>query len=234
MTPWKARKDVAFVVVDVQNDFCPGGNLGVTDGDKIIPVINDISPHFDTRVFTQDWHPHGHKSFASAHGRNPFETTTMPYGVQVLWPDHCEQGTHGAEFHKNLNIGPWDFLLRKGTNPDIDSYSAFFENDRKTQPRFGDGRTFTEMMRDHGVRTLVFAGLAFDYCVGWNALDAKAEGFDVYVVMDATKGIAPDSIKDMEDKLQAAKVKMINASDLRAAVGAVSSPKKHPSPAPKP
>ena len=212
---WKAKADAAFVIVDVQNDFCPGGSLAVADGDKIVPVINELKKHFSTCVLTQDWHPHGHTSFASAHpGKKEYELIQMPYGEQRLWPDHCEQNTHGAELHKDLEAAPMDFILRKGNNPAVDSHSAVFENDHVTEPRFADGRTFTQMMKNHGIKTLVFSGLAFDYCVGMSALDARKKGFEVYVVSDASKGIAPASIKDMEQKLQAAGVKTVTSKHL--------------------
>lgn len=227
---WKAPADAAFVIVDPQNDFCPGGKLAVGGGDEIIPVANQLKKHFSLTVLTQDWHPAGHKSFASAHeGKAPFTTAETVYGTQVLWPDHCVQGTAGAEFHAGLVVGARDLVLRKGSNPEIDSYSAFFENDRKTQPRFDDGQSFAEKMKANGVRRLVFSGLAFDYCVGWNAFDAKQEGFDVIVAMDATRSITPEGEKAMLEKLQKAGVRIVTSQDLPCALGATGpKPDLHP------
>lgn len=227
---WKASTDTAFVIVDPQNDFCPGGNLAVGSGDAIMPLVNRLKKHFSLSVITQDWHPAGHKSFASAHeGKAPFTTTETSYGTQVLWPDHCVQGSKGADFHAGLDIDPQDLVLRKGTNPDIDSYSAFFENDRTTQPRFDDGQSFAEKMKAKGIRKLVFSGLAFDYCVGWNAFDAKQEGFDVTVVFDATRSIAPDTEKAMLEKLQQAGVKIVFSHNLQRSLGVTGpKPELHP------
>jgi nicotinamidase/pyrazinamidase len=216
---WKAPGNVAHVSVDQQIDFCEGGNLAVSGGNGIVPLVNDIQTHFHVNVKTQDFHPAGHSSFASAHGKNPFETVEMPYGTQVLWPDHCVQGTAGANFHPDLVVNPADLIIRKGTNPGIDSYSAFFENDRVTKPRFGDNTTFAEKMRQLGVTKLVFTGLAFDYCVGWNALDAVQEGFEAIVVEDATRGIAPDTIANMREQLEKAGVQIVKAADLPRALG---------------
>ena len=190
----------ALLVIDVQNDFCPGGALAVADGDAIVPVINGLARDFPVRVFTQDWHPAGHSSFASAHpGRAPFETTEMPYGTQVLWPDHCVQGTEGAAFHPGLNTDPADMIIRKGFDPAIDSYSAFFENDRTT-PTGLEGS-----LRSRGVGALVLVGLATDFCVAYSALDGARLGFDVTVRLDACRGI------DLDGSLGAA------LADMRAA-----------------
>lgn len=217
---WKAPTDTAFVIVDPQNDFCPGGKLAVGGGDEIIPVVNQLKKHFALTVLTQDWHPAGHKSFASAHpGRADYELIQAQYGEQRLWPDHCLQNSKGADFHADLEIAKRDLVLRKGSNPEIDSYSAFFENDRKTQPRFDDGQSFAEKMKANGVRRLVFSGLAFDYCVGWNAYDAKQEGFDVIVVMDATRSISADGEKSMLEKLQNSGVRIVSAQDLPRVLG---------------
>ncbi len=190
----------ALLVIDVQNDFCPGGALAVADGDAVVPVINGLARDFPVRVFTQDWHPAGHSSFASAHpGRAPFETTEMPYGTQVLWPDHCVQGTEGAAFHPGLNTDPADMIIRKGFDPAIDSYSAFFENDRTT-PTGLEG-----YLRSRGVGALVLVGLATDFCVAYSALDGARLGFDVTVRLDACRGI------DLDGSLGAA------LADMRAA-----------------
>ncbi|MCB1336814.1 MAG: bifunctional nicotinamidase/pyrazinamidase [Maritimibacter sp.] len=189
----------AIVVIDVQNDFCPGGALAVDGGDEVVPVINRILRNYPVRVFTQDWHPAGHRSFASAHlGKLPFETVTMPYGPQVLWPDHCVQGSDGAEFHEDLQTAPGHAFLRKGFNAEIDSYSAFFENDHKT-PTGLDG-----YLRARGVERITFAGLATDFCVAWSALDAARLGFGVTVRLDACRAIDLDgslarALAEMED-----------------------------------
>ncbi|MBV0913421.1 bifunctional nicotinamidase/pyrazinamidase [Anianabacter salinae] len=187
----------ALIVIDVQNDFCPGGALAVTGGDEIVPGINALLDEFSVRVFTQDWHPAGHSSFASQHaGKSPFDTTEMPYGTQVLWPDHCVQGTQGAAFHEGLNLEPADLILRKGFRPQIDSYSAFFENDHET-PTGLEG-----YLRTRGVDTLTMVGLATDFCVNFSAVDAARLGFHVTVRQDLCRAI------DMDGSLKAAQAGM--------------------------
>ncbi|NDR58382.1 bifunctional nicotinamidase/pyrazinamidase [Aliiruegeria sabulilitoris] len=177
----------ALIVIDVQNDFCPGGALAVPGGDEILPAINAKLPDFPVRVFTQDWHPAGHSSFASQHaGKNPFELTEMPYGQQVLWPDHCIQGSDGAAFHAELLTDPADLILRKGFRREIDSYSAFFENDRTT-PTGLEG-----YLRSRGVESLVLVGLATDFCVNYSAIDAARLGFAVQVDLSACRAIDLD------------------------------------------
>lgn len=174
----------ALIVIDMQNDFCPGGRLAVADGDRIVPGINDLMAAFATVVLTQDWHPAGHASFASAHpGAAPFSTTRMTYGDQTLWPDHCVQGTDGAAFHPGLRTDPAALILRKGMNPAIDSYSAFFENDRRT-PTGLDG-----WLRARGISSLTLVGLATDYCVAYSACDAALLGFEVTVRTDLSRAI---------------------------------------------
>lgn len=174
----------ALIVIDVQNDFCPGGALAVAEGDSVVPRINAMMAEAGTVVLTQDWHPAGHGSFASSHeGKAPMETITLPYGEQVLWPDHCVQGSTGATFHPGLRTDPADLILRKGTNPAIDSYSAFFENDRST-PTGLDG-----WLRTRGITTVTLAGLATDFCVQFSALDAARLGFKTEVALDACRGI---------------------------------------------
>lgn len=174
----------ALLVVDVQNDFCPGGNLAVSGGDEIIPLINDLSEHFDRVVLTQDWHPAGHLSFASSHiGKAPFDTVEMPYGEQILWPEHCIQGTSGAEFHPDLDLKRAGLIIRKGFRKRIDSYSAFFENDHKTPTGL------TGYLRECGIGTIYIAGLATDFCVHWSAVDGREQGFEVFVIEDASRGI---------------------------------------------
>jgi nicotinamidase/pyrazinamidase len=194
------RTQDALLVIDVQNDFCPGGGLAVTAGDAVVPVINGLMPRFDEVLLTQDWHPPGHRSFASAHlGRTPFEAVQMPYGAQTLWPDHCVQGTPGADFHPGLNTTPARLVIRKGFRPAIDSYSAFFENDRQTPTGL------TGYLRERGLRRLFLCGLATDYCVAYSALDARAQGFEVTVLLDACRAI------DLGGSLAAALEQMRNA-----------------------
>jgi nicotinamidase/pyrazinamidase len=194
------RTQDALLVIDVQNDFCPGGGLAVTAGDAVVPVINGLMPRFDEVLLTQDWHPPGHRSFASAHlGRTPFETVQMPYGAQTLWPDHCVQGTPGADFHPGLNTTPARLVIRKGFRPAIDSYSAFFENDRQTPTGL------TGYLRERGLKRLFLCGLATDYCVAYSALDARAQGFEVTVLLDACRAI------DLGGSLAAALEQMRNA-----------------------
>ncbi|WP_120634733.1 bifunctional nicotinamidase/pyrazinamidase [Ruegeria sp. EL01] len=182
----------ALIVIDVQNDFCPGGALAVTGGDEIVAPINAMMDEFDAVILTQDWHPAGHSSFANSHlGKAPFEMTEMPYGPQVLWPDHCIQGSHGAAFHPDLRTDA-DLILRKGFRPAIDSYSAFFENDHKT-PTGLKGYLDTR-----GIDRLTLVGLATDFCVHYSAVDATKLGFDVTVQTKVCRAI------DMDGSLQAA------------------------------
>ncbi|WP_040885657.1 bifunctional nicotinamidase/pyrazinamidase [Maritimibacter alkaliphilus] len=181
----------ALIVIDVQNDFCPGGALAVDGGDEIVPGINRLIRDFPIRVFTQDWHPAGHSSFASSHpGKAPLEMVDMDYGPQVLWPDHCVQGTDGAAFHEDLMTDPADLILRKGFRPEIDSYSAFFENDHRTSTGL-EG-----YLRSRGATRLTFVGLATDFCVGWSAMDAARLGFAVTVRLDLCRAIDADGSLD--------------------------------------
>ena len=174
----------ALIIVDLQNDFCPGGALEVPSGDQVVPVINELIPRFDNIIQTQDWHPKGHWSFASSYqGKEPFQTTSLEYGEQVLWPDHCVQGEKGSEFHPDLNTTPTQLVIRKGFREAIDSYSAFYENDFKTKTGL------TGYLRDRNIDTLYVTGLATDFCVKWSVLDGLKEGFTVYVVQDAIRGI---------------------------------------------
>jgi nicotinamidase/pyrazinamidase len=174
----------ALIVIDLQNDFCPGGALAVPEGDRIVPGINALMAEFPAVILTQDWHPSGHSSFATSHpGKSPYEMTQMPYGPQVLWPDHCIQGSHGAEFHDGLNTARADLILRKGFNPAIDSYSAFFENDRTT-PTGLHG-----YLQTRGITDLTMVGLATDFCVNYSALDAARLGYRVTVRRDLARGI---------------------------------------------
>jgi nicotinamidase/pyrazinamidase len=176
-----------LLVVDVQNDFCPGGRLAVPHGDDIVARVNELATRFRHVVLTQDWHPPGHLSFASTHaGRSPYETIEVSYGPQILWPDHCVQGTPGAEFRRDLQIPNAQLILRKGYHRDIDSYSAFYENDRTTHTGLAG------YLRERGLRRVFVAGLAFDFCVRYSCEDAKREGFEVVVVEDACRGIDVD------------------------------------------
>lgn len=194
--------DHALVVIDVQLDFCPGGALAVADGDAVVAPIDAMLDRYAVRVLTQDWHPAGHRSFASAHeGRAPFETVGMPYGPQVLWPDHCVQGTPGAGFHPGLRADRADAIIRKGFRAEVDSYSAFFENDHAT-PTGLEG-----YLRSRGVRRVTFAGLATDFCVAWSALDAAALGFEAEVDLRASRAIDLDgSLAAALDRMRAAGV----------------------------
>ncbi|EAQ25666.1 bifunctional nicotinamidase/pyrazinamidase [Roseovarius sp. 217] len=174
----------ALLVIDLQNDFCPGGALAVPDGDQIVSGINAVMETFGAVILTQDWHPSGHSSFASSHpGKSPYEMTQMPYGPQVLWPDHCVQGSEGAAFHAGLNTTRADLILRKGYNPAIDSYSAFFENDQTT-PTGLHG-----YLQTRGITDLTMVGLATDFCVNYSALDAARLGYRVTVRRDLARGI---------------------------------------------
>ena len=187
----------ALIVIDVQNDFCPGGALAVAGGDEIVPGINALMTEFRAVVLTQDWHPAGHSSFASSHeGAEPFSVTEMDYGAQVLWPDHCIQGSRGADFHADLNTDRADMIIRKGFRPAIDSYSAFYENDRETPTGLSG------YLRSRGVERLTFVGLALDFCVGWSALDGVKEGFTVEVREDLCRAI------DLDGSLEAARDEM--------------------------
>lgn len=192
----------ALIVIDVQNDFCPGGALAVPSGDQIVPAVNDLIARHEHVVLSQDWHPAGHLSFASSHpGRQPYETIAAPYGQQVLWPDHCVQGTAGAEFHPGLVRTKAELVLRKGFRRGIDSYSAFFENDRTTPTGLGG------YLRERGIDTLVFAGLATDFCVAYSALDAVRLDFSATVAMDACRAIDLDgSLAAMVEKMKDAGV----------------------------
>jgi nicotinamidase/pyrazinamidase len=174
----------ALVIVDIQYDFCPDGALAVRDGDLVIPTTNGLARRFGNVVLTQDWHPFGHLSFASSHpGTQPFESIGMPYGQQVLWPDHCVQGTHGAEFHRDLDVPHACMIIRKGIHSHIDSYSAFFENDRTTPTGlFG-------YLRERGIKRVFLCGLATDFCVQYSALDSCRAGFTTVVVEDACRAI---------------------------------------------
>ena len=189
----------ALIIIDMQNDFCPEGSLAVPDGDTVVDGINRLLNEFRVRVFTQDWHPPDHSSFAGNHsGRNPFDTVELPYGTQVLWPDHCVQGSRGAEFHPRLNTGPADIIIRKGFRAEIDSYSAFFENDMET-PTGLEG-----YLRTRGVDHVVCVGLATDFCVRFSAVDAVRLGFSATVYEDGCRAI------DLDGSLAEARSQMLD------------------------
>jgi nicotinamidase/pyrazinamidase len=201
-----SERDV-LLIVDVQNDFCPGGGLAVPEGDAIVPAVNRLAREFAHVVLTQDWHPPGHSSFASAHpGKQPFQTTEMPYGTQILWPDHCVQGTPGAAFHQALDVPRAELVLRKGYHPAIDSYSAFRGNDRKT------ATGLAAYLKERGFSRVTLCGLATDFCVLYSALDAVAAGFAASVTLDACRGIDVDgSLTRALDEMRQAGVAVITA-----------------------
>jgi nicotinamidase/pyrazinamidase len=202
----------ALIVIDVQNDFCPGGALAVGGGDEIVPVVNRLIETARHVVLTQDWHPAGHSSFASSHvGAAPFSTTTMPYGPQTLWPDHCVQGTAGAAFHAGLVWTKAELVVRKGFRQAIDSYSAFFENDRATPTGLSG------YLRERGLTRLVLCGLATDFCVAYSALDAARLGFSVSVVLDACRAIDLNgSLADAERQMRGAGVSLTRTEQMAA------------------
>jgi nicotinamidase/pyrazinamidase len=199
-----------LLVVDVQNDFCPGGNLAVPRGDEVVPLVNRLAGRFQHVVLTQDWHPTGHRSFASANpGRQPFETIDVAYGPQVLWPDHCVQATPGAQFHAGLHIPHAELVLRKGHRRDIDSYSAFYENDHKTPTGLAG------YLRERGFVRVFLAGLALDFCVRYSAEDAHRSRFQVVVLENACRGI------DIDGSMQAMRRSLADLAIPLAAVEAI-------------
>ena len=199
-----------LLVVDVQNCFLPGGSLAVKDGDQVIPVINRLAPAFANVILTQDWHTAGHVSFASTHGgKKPFETVSLSYGTQVLWPDHCVQGTPGAELAKDLSIPHAQLVVRKGYRQQMDSYSAFYEADGKT------ATGLTGYLRDRGLTSVYVCGLATDFCVFWSAMDARKAGFAASVIEDASRGIdAGGSMAKAWAEMQGAGIKRIQSADI--------------------
>lgn len=207
------RPGDSLLVVDVQNDFCPGGALAVPDGDAVVPAINRLAPCFAHVVCTQDWHPARHMSFASSHpGRKPFETVELDYGTQVLWPDHCVQGTRGAELHAGLELPRNELVLRKGFNRAVDSYSAFQENDRRTRTGLAG------YLRERGLMRLFLAGLATDFCVAWSAIDGRRAGFDVVLVEDACRAIDLEgSLARAMGEMAAAGVVISRSTEIAAA-----------------
>lgn len=201
-----------LLVVDVQNCFLPGGSLAVKDGDQVIPVINKIAKSFENVVLTQDWHTPQHISFASSHpGKKPFDLIDLPYGKQILWPDHCVQGTAGAEIAKGLDIPKAQLIIRKGFHNEVDSYSTFLEADKKTETGL------TGYLKERGLSDVFITGLATDFCVAWSAVDARRNGFTVYVVEDACRGIdTRGSMAKAWADMEKVGVKKIQSSDLAA------------------
>ncbi len=199
-----------LLIIDVQNDFCPEGALAVPDGDQVVPVINRLQSRFTHRVLTQDWHPVGHSSFASAHpGTQPFQTIEADYGTQVLWPDHCVQGTPGAALHSSLATTGAELIIRKGFRKTLDSYSAFFENDQTTPTGL------TGYLRERGFKRVYLCGLATDYCVAWSALDARKQGFAAIVIEDACRAIDLDhSLAQAKQQFAATGVELLSSDQL--------------------
>lgn len=198
-----------LLIIDVQNDFCPGGTLPVPDGDKVVTPINGLAKSFSQIAMSQDWHPAGHSSFASSHeGKQPFETTEMAYGTQVLWPDHCIEGTDGANFHTDLDTTKTQMIVRKGYRTAIDSYSAFFENDHTTPTGLSG------YLKERGIKRIFVVGLVYEFCVGYSALDGQKEGLNVFVVQDCTGTFGGDGEAAMTKELQDAGVKIIQSSEL--------------------
>jgi len=208
----KPEADSVLIVVDVQNCFMPGGSLAVKRGDEVVPIINKLAQSFQNVVITQDWHHPQHISFASQHlGKKPFEQIELPYGAQVLWPDHCVQGTEGASLHKDLSIPNAQLVIRKGFRQNVDSYSAFVEADRKTPTGLA------AYLKERGIRTCYIAGLATDFCVAWTALDARKAGFDATVIEDASRGIDLNgSLAKAWSEMKAAGVKRVQSADIVA------------------
>jgi nicotinamidase/pyrazinamidase len=203
----------ALIVVDVQNCFVTGGTLPVAKGEEVVPVINKLAAGFQNIIVTQDWHTAGHASFASSYaGKKPFETTTLSYGTQVLWPDHCVQGSDDAALHKDLKLPTAQLIVRKGYNKGVDSYSAFQEADRKTVTGLAG------YLKARGIKTVYVTGLATDFCVAWTAMDARAAGFECYVIEDACRGIDLNGSLAAAWKQMAAKgVKRIQSADIELA-----------------
>lgn len=200
----------ALLVIDLQNDFCPGGALAVPEGDQIVPLVNRLAQRFEHVILTQDWHPAGHISFASSHpGTKPFSTIEVSYGTQTLWPDHCVRGTQGADFHPGLDAPHAELILRKGLRRDIDSYSAFLEDDHKTPTGLAS------YLRERGLKRLFLCGLAYDFCVRYSAIDGTAAGFECIVIEDATRAVAlPGSIEETNADFVNKNVRRVRTTDL--------------------
>ena len=204
------KDDTALILIDIQNDFCPRGALAVNKGDEIVKIANKLQKYFKIKIITQDWHPHTHKSFASNHeGKNPYSISEMFYGQQVLWPDHCVQGSKGAEFHSELITDNSDLIIRKGFRPEIDSYSAFFENDHLT-PTGLEG-----YLKTRKIKSIYLCGLALDFCVYFSAIDGVKLGFNVFVIEDACKAIDLDGSLDKSmSEMKAKGVHLVSSSNL--------------------
>ncbi|WP_210639264.1 MULTISPECIES: bifunctional nicotinamidase/pyrazinamidase [unclassified Pseudomonas] len=206
--PATRASTTALLVIDVQNDFIPGGQLAVPGGDEIVPLINQLGRSFKQVILAQDWHPTKHASFASSHpGKQPFDIVQLPYGEQKLWPDHCIQGSRGAEFHPMLELTHAQLIIRKGCNPDIDSYSAFMEADRQTTTGLAG------YLKERGIDTVYLVGLALDFCVMFSALDARAAGFNAIVLLDACRGIDSEGSMDTAiRRMQTAGVELVQST----------------------
>lgn len=206
----RINSEDVLLVIDVQNDFCPGGALAVAAGDEVIAPIHGVAPFFRHIVLTQDWHPGDHASFAASHpGKQPYQTVAMPYGEQTLWPPHCVQGSKGAEFHPKLNLSQAELILRKGFRPEIDSYSAFFENDHVTRTGLAG------YLRERNLLRVFLAGLAYDYCVAFSALDARRLGLPAFVLRDACRAISlSDSVGRAETQFAQAGVEVIECAEI--------------------
>ena len=204
------QEDTALILIDIQNDFCPRGALAVNKGDEIVKIANKLQKNFKITIITQDWHPHTHKSFASNHeGKTPFSVTEMSYGQQVLWPDHCIQGSQGAELHSDLITDNSDLIIRKGFRPEIDSYSAFFENDHLT-PTGLEG-----YLKTRKIKSIYMCGLALDFCVYFSAIDGTKLGFNVFVIEDACRAIDLDGSLDIAmNEMKASGVHLVSSRNL--------------------
>jgi nicotinamidase/pyrazinamidase len=200
----------ALLIIDLQNDFCPGGALAVPEGDQIVPLVNRLAQRFEHVILTQDWHPAGHISFASSHlGTKPFGTIGVSYGTQTLWPDHCVRGTQGADFHPGLDAPHAELILRKGLRRDIDSYSAFLEDDHTTPTGLAS------YLRERGLKRLFLCGLAYDFCVRFSAIDGTAAGFECIVIEDATRAVAlAGSVEKTNADFADKNVRLVQAADL--------------------
>ena len=200
----------ALLVIDMQNDFCPGGSLAVGEGDMVIPAINELGRRFDHVILTEDWHPVGHISFASSHaGKRPYESVELPYGFQALWPEHCVQQSKGAELHPGLDLPHAELILRKGFRREIDSYSAFLENDHTTATGLAG------YLRERGIKRLFLCGLAYDFCVGYSAIDGTALGFECAVIEDASRAVGlPGSVDSTNAAFAEASVQRIRSTQI--------------------
>lgn len=209
--PIEPKSNDLLLVIDVQRDFCPGGALAIEDGDAVVPLINRLASRFEHIVLTQDWHPANHQSFASTHGKEPYGQIEMAYGPQTLWPDHCVQGTPGAEFHPGLQLTRAELILRKGFRANIDSYSAFFENDKTTTTGLAG------YLRERGFQRIFLAGLAFDFCVRFSAVDAAHAGFEALVIEDACRAVnLPGTVEAARQEFASAGVRLIRSDTVLA------------------